>query len=310
MNAVADISDRDALLREAGDLRARRRVPDALAVLDRLQALYPRFSRLHHERGHCHVVLGDAPAAITALREAVRLNPTLPASWDILEQLHRMLGDTAQAAEAAAAWPCCGSCPPKWWRPTACTPTATLRRPRRSSGAIWARTATTSAALRLPARIRHERDALDEAEACWKSVLDRAPDYHAARLDYAVVLLQRQKPQRARQEAERLLAVEPDNREYLKQYGAACVALGDHEPVIDLYERLLAGRPSSGAEVADLRLRGWPTPRQSPGRQAEAIADYRASLAARPDNGVAWFSLANLKTYRFTDDDIERMGRG
>ncbi len=161
-------------------------------------------------------------------------------------------------------------------------------------------------ALRLLARIRHERDALDEAEASLEAVLDRAPDYHAARLDYAVVLLQRQKPQRARQEAERLLAHEPDNREYLKQYGAACVALGDHEPVIDLYERLLAGRPSSGAEVADLRL--WrANALKVTGRQAEAIADYRASLAARPDNGVAWFSLANLKTYRFTDDDIERM---
>jgi predicted Zn-dependent protease len=46
-------------------------------------------------------LLGDAPAAIEALREAVRLNPTLPASWDMLEQLHRMLGDAAQAATAA-----------------------------------------------------------------------------------------------------------------------------------------------------------------------------------------------------------------
>jgi tetratricopeptide (TPR) repeat protein len=43
------------------------------------------------------------------------------------------------------------------------------------------------------------------------------------------------------------------------------------------------------------------------GRQPEAIADYRAALAARPDYGVAWFSLANLKTYRFTDEDIARM---
>ncbi|WP_369825766.1 sulfotransferase [Caulobacter sp. BP25] len=43
------------------------------------------------------------------------------------------------------------------------------------------------------------------------------------------------------------------------------------------------------------------------GRGAEAIADYRAALSARPDHGVAWFSLANLKTYRFTDDDIARV---
>src|SRR5262249_10645528 len=133
-------------------------------------------------------------------------------------------------------------------------------------------------ALRLLARIRKERDALEEAETLLKSALTRAPDYHAARLDYAMVLLQQQKHLAARQEAERLLGHDPDNREYLKQYGAACVGLGDHEPVIDLYERLLAEGPESGVEAADLRL--WrANALKVTGRQEEAIADYRASLA-------------------------------
>ncbi|MBU2401968.1 MAG: hypothetical protein KJ805_16255, partial [Alphaproteobacteria bacterium] len=51
-------TDRDALLRQAIDLRAARRAPEALAVLDRLQGLHPRFSRALQERGHCHVLLG------------------------------------------------------------------------------------------------------------------------------------------------------------------------------------------------------------------------------------------------------------
>lgn len=63
--------------------------------------LHPRFSRLHHERGHCHVLLGDTPSAIAALCEAVRINLAPPASWDMLEQLYRMPGDTMQAAGAA-----------------------------------------------------------------------------------------------------------------------------------------------------------------------------------------------------------------
>ncbi len=82
--------------------------------------------------------------------------------------------------------------------------------------------------------------------------------------------------------------------------------MGDHEPVIDLYERLLAGQSPSGAEVADLRL--WrANALKVTGRREEAIADYRASLAARPDNSAAWFSLANLKTHRFPDDEVARM---
>ena len=43
------------------------------------------------------------------------------------------------------------------------------------------------------------------------------------------------------------------------------------------------------------------------GRQQEAIEAYRAAAAARPDFGDAYWSLANLKTYRFTDDEIARM---
>ncbi|EJL38035.1 sulfotransferase family protein [Caulobacter sp. AP07] len=297
---------RDALLQEARDLRSRQGVPEALAALARLQALHPRFSRLYQERGHCHVLLGDASAAIDALREAVRLNPTLPASWDMLEQLYRMLGDTAQAATAAAHLDTLRQLPPEVVVANSLLADGDLAPAEQVIRDYLRKDGDNVGALRLLARIRKERDAPAEAESLLKSVLARAPDYHAARLDYAMVLLQRQKHLQARREAEHLLGHDPDNRDYLKQYGAACVGLGDHEPVIDLYERLLAGQAQSGTEVADLRL--WrANALKVTGRQQEAIADYRASLAARPDHGVAWFSLANLKTYRFTDDDIARM---
>ena len=298
--------ERDALLREARDLRLGGRVPEALATLARLEGGHPRFSRLHHERGHCHVLLGDASAAIDALREAVRLNPTLPASWDMLEQLHRMLGDAAQAAGAAQHLTALRQLPPEVVVANSLYADGDLAPAEEVIRDYLRRDGGNVGALRLLARVRQESGALDEAEAVLKSVLDRAPDYHAARLDYAMVLLQRQKHLPARREAERLLQPDPDNRDYLKQYGAACIGLGDHEAVIDLYGKLLAGPAQSQAEVADLRL--WrANALKVAGRQTEAVADYRASLTARPDNGVAWFSLANLKTYRFTDDEIAGM---
>ena len=307
MNAAAGSGARDALLRQAQDLRARQRIPDALTVLTRLQALHPRFSRLYQERGHCHVLLRDAPSAIAALREAVRLNPTLPASWDMLEQLYRLSGDTAQAATAARNLATLKQLPPEVVVANSLFADGDLSPAEEVIRDYLRKDGGNVGALRLLARIRRERDAPDEAEALLKSVVERAPDYHEARLDYAMALLQRQQHLAARREAEHLLAHDPDNREYLKLHGAACVGLGDHEPVIDLYERLLAGQPQLGSEVADLRL--WrANALKTAGRQAEAIADYRASLAARPDYGVAWFSLANLKTYRFTDEDIARIG--
>lgn len=305
MNSSASIGDRDALLLEARDLRSRQHIPEALAALARLEALHPRFSRLYQERGHCHVLLGDAPAAIDALQEAVRLNPTLPASWDMLEQLYRMLGDTGQAAMAAQQLATLRQLPPEVVVANSLFADGDLPPAEEVLREYLRKDGDNVGALRLLARIRTDRGAPDEAEMLLESALERAPDYHAARLDYAMMLLQQQKHLQARQQAEHLLGLEPDNREYLKQYGAACVGLGDHGPVIDLYERLLA-YPQSGAEVADLRL--WrANALKITGRQHEAIADYRAALVARPDYGVAWFSLANLKTYRFADDEIARM---
>lgn len=300
------MSDREASLRQAQDLRAAQRPTDALAVLAQLELDHPRFSRLHQERGHCHILLGDGPAALAALHEAVRLNPTLPASWDMLAQLYRMLGDVAQADAAARHLATLQALPPQIVVASSLLADGDLEPAEDIVRDYLDEEDGNVGALRLLARIRGEQGALDEAEALLEAVLDRAPDYHAARFDYGMMLLQRQKPVQARRQAELLLQHAPGNRDYLKQYGAACVALGDHEPVIDLYETLLAHQQQSGEEVADLRM--WrANALKIVGRQAEAIADYRASLAARPDNGVAWFSLANLKTYRFTDDDLTRL---
>ena len=87
--------NRDLLLIAAVSLRHLRRIPEALAMLQRLERLQPHFSRLHQERGLCFVQRKDARAAIEALLRAVNLNPALPNSWSMLEGLYRMTGAAA-----------------------------------------------------------------------------------------------------------------------------------------------------------------------------------------------------------------------
>src|SRR5579859_2419423 len=93
--------DRDALYLQAMNLRFLNRFEEALTVLERLQNLHPRFSRLYQERGHCYVALRDAPRAIDAFLRGVNINPALPASWSMLQSLYRMTGDEKNAATAA-----------------------------------------------------------------------------------------------------------------------------------------------------------------------------------------------------------------
>ena len=92
--------NRDVLLLIAVSQRHLERIPEALATLNRLGELYPHYSRLHQERGYCHVVQKNAPAAIEAFLRAVNINPALPASWSMLVGLYRLVGDTEKAATA------------------------------------------------------------------------------------------------------------------------------------------------------------------------------------------------------------------
>jgi tetratricopeptide (TPR) repeat protein len=157
-------------------------------------------------------------------------------------------------------------------------------------------------AMRLLARIQHQRDVLDEAELLLEAALQLVPNYRAARLDYVHVLIDRQKYLQAREEIDTLLRLEPGNRDYLSLYAAACVGLGEHEPAISLYRQSLAESPES----AELHV-SLGHSLKAVGRQKEATESYQAAASARPSFGDAYWSLANLKTYRFSEDEIARM---
>jgi tetratricopeptide (TPR) repeat protein len=298
--------DRDLLYLAAVNLRILNRVSEALELLRRLEQHHPRYSRLHQERGHCYVALRDAPRAIEAFRRGVNINQALPDSWQMLHDLYRMTGDQHNAATAAEHIADLRRLPPPIIQAGSLFSDGDLTPAESIIRAYLLQHGDHAEAMRLLARIGIRRDALDDAEWLLESVLRLAPDYGAARADYAGVLNKRQKHLQARQEMDTLLQLEPGNRHYLKLYAAACVGLGDYEPIIRLYRQMLAEGAATRTETADLHLRLADLLR-TVGRQPEAIQEYHAAIAALPDSGEAWWSLANLKTYRFAEDEIARM---
>ena len=298
--------DRDLLYLAAMNLRYLNRVPDALELLRRLERHHPRYSRLHQERGHCYIALRDVPRAIEAFRRGVSINQALPDSWHMLHDLYRMTGDPHNAATAAEHIAALQKLPLPIIQAGSLFSDGELTPAESIVRSYLLQHGDHVEAMRLLARIGIQRDVLDDAERWLESVLKLAPDYGAARADYARVLNRRQKHLQARREMDTLLQLEPGNRDYLKLYATACVGLGDCEPIIRLYRRMLAEGAATGAETADLHL--WLADLlKTVGRQPEALQEYHAAIGALPDSGVAWWSLANLKTYRFADDEIARM---
>jgi predicted Zn-dependent protease len=294
--------NRDVLYLVAMSQRYLGRIPEALATLERLEHHHPRFSRLYQERGHCYVTLRDAPRAIDAFLKGVNINPALPASWGMLEGLYRMTGQSDNAGMAAAHVATLQRLPPEVTHATSLFSDGDLLPAETIIRAYLLKHGNHIEAMRLLARIGIERDVLDDAELLLDAVLQLAPGYQAARYDFALVLAERHKYASARQQLEALLQVEPTNRQYKTLYARTYVGLGEHEKAIALYEELLVDAP----EAADLRL-SVAHSLKTLGRRAESIEAYRATAALRPSFGDAWWSLANLKTYRFTDDEIARM---
>jgi predicted Zn-dependent protease len=294
--------NRDLLLIAAVSQRHLARIPEALASLDRLEALQPGFSLLHQERGLCHVALKDAPRAIDALLRAVNINPALPMSWRMLEGVYRLAGDARNAATAAAHVATLKQLPPEVVSATSLFADNDLAAAELMIRDFLVRRGDHPEAMRLLAKIGMARDVLDDAEVLLEAVLILAPDHRPARLDYAQCLVQRQKYPQAREQIRRLLDLEPGNLEYRSLAATVAVGLGEHDAAIALYRDMLADAPGA----ADMHL--WNGHAlKTVGRLPEAIDSYRAAAAARADFGDAYWSLANLKTYRFADDEIARM---
>ncbi len=297
--------NRDVLFLLAMTQRFLGRIDEAMATLDHLERRYPRFSRLFQERGHCYVARRDALRAIDAFLRAVNINPALPSSWTLLEGLYRMNGEAANAQTAASHSATLAALPPEVVHATSLYSDGDLGPAEQIVRDYLLRRGNDPDAMRLLAQIGIAREAFDDAEILLEGVLRIAPDFHVARHDYARALLGRHKFSAAREQLQVLARkglLTPDGKALL---ASSYAGLGKHDEAVRLYRELIAGA-TPDADVAALHL-STAHALKTLGRTPEAIDAYRAAAAARPKFGDAYWSLANLKTYRFLDHEIARM---
>ena len=294
---------RDALYMAAVSLRYLKRIPEALTTLEELEKWHPRFSRLYQERGHCFVGQRDAPRAIEAFESALRLNAALPASWNRLEALYRLIGKPADAERAAA----------QSRRIAAIAPEVVAAEGLFSEGDLadaeeivrrylQSKNPLDPDGMWLLAKIGMKLNILDDAEVLLETVLKIKPDDRVIRHDYAIVLALRHKHQRALEEVGKLLAADPKNRAFRTTHAAILMGLGRHDAALPLYREVLAETPHD----PDLHL-SIAHALKTLNRSHEAMASYRAASALRPSYGEAYWSFANLKKYPFTDEEVATM---
>jgi tetratricopeptide (TPR) repeat protein len=103
-------------------------------------------------------------------------------------------------------------------------------------------------------------------------------------------------------EVEKLLAVEPENPNFLVLKGTILVRMGHHAEALAIYEGVLRNYPNQARAQMN-----YGHTLKTVGRLDQSIAAYRKCVELSPGIGEAYWSLANLKTFRFNDADIAQM---
>lgn len=164
------------------------------------------------------------------------------------------------------------------------------------------RAPTDVAAIRMLAELAARIGRYVDSENLLDRCVELAPDFHAARHNLAIVALRQGKAEKSIAEIERLLAVDRKNPGYRVLFCAALSRLGDYERAIPQYRSLLKDHPK--------HPKSWMSfghALKTVGLQAESIDAYRQSINLQPSLGEAYWSLANLKTVKFSSADIAAM---
>jgi len=156
--------------------------------------------------------------------------------------------------------------------------------------------------MRLLADIANRLGARDEAEFLYETALELEPKNVTVLMDFVSFLKSIQKSKKALEYAKILNGIHPDNPMLQSIHAIQSLQVGDYETAMDLFESVLKRAPN---DPVTLTSKGHAL--KTYGHQDEAIESYRQAIKSKPDHGEAFFSLANLKTYRFLDEEVHLM---
>jgi predicted Zn-dependent protease len=292
----------DALLLLAVALRKKGAHNSARAILETLVRDQPHMPLVHYELGLARSQAGDNQGAMESLRAAVDLDPDFAQAWHAMgDQMTRL--HTRKGADAAYANAFYAQVKEPLLRDAVTAQRAGRLEEARALLLEYLKThADDVTALKMLGEIALKEQRLLRAEELFRHCVALAPDFIGARYRYATVLMTQNKPKEAIEQIDAILAREPGDPYHRNLKAASLIRMSAFEEAAAEYATLLKAHPNQpGAWLA------YGHALKAVGRSADAVAAYKKTMALLPGLGESYWSLANLKTYRFGAEEIERM---
>ena len=241
-------------------------------------------------------------AAIAKLRELLREQPNHPEAWRALADQLMAIGETAEADAAYLEHTRCAAGHPQLQAAATAMLENDIPRAESLLKSHLKRAPTDVPAIRMLAEVAVRCGEEEAAERLLTRCLELAPNFTAARYNHAILLHRRNKVTECLAEVERLLWADPRNPSYRNLHAVVLSRVGDVQRSSEIYAKLLREYPRN----AKVWL-SYGHVLKTAGRRDDCVTAYRNCLALEPALGEAYWSLANLKTFRFTDQDLQHM---
>ena len=253
-------------------------------------------------RRGAQLIREDPALAALQAREILRASPRNADAYRLLGAALRRTGDAGEAERAELDAIAASVGDPALMRAAEALLDNDLPAAERLLRPRLAEKPTDVAAIRMMAELAGRLGRYPDAERLLRRALELAPGFAPARANLATVLYKQNRPAEAIAELDRLPKDDEGAAGQQNLKAAALGRIGSYEEAIGLYEQILASLPA--------QPRVWMSyghALKTVGRQQDGIAAYRRGLAFAPELGELWWSLANLKTVRFTDEDLAAM---
>jgi tetratricopeptide (TPR) repeat protein len=294
--------DANFLCLSARALEKLERFDEAKARIDEALSIYPEFARAHEVSGDLLLAQGYPTAAAEAFQQSLTLDPEQQRVRMKLGPVFMVLG-RVEEARALKTEVIDSSLDNK-----DIAKAAELEEEEKFAEAeelyreILIRHPDNVAAMRLWARLGVRQKQYASAEVLLLQAVEVAPGFKRAWADLCSVQIEREKFDETIESAKRLIKLRPGSPDGHIWLAAAFAATGRHEDALESFDEALVVSPDHAGALC-----GKGQSCRTMGDQDGSIAALRKCLDANPLYVEAYWSLANLKTFRFEDQEVEAM---
>jgi len=259
----------------------------------------PSYGRAFQELGHVYRDGDRGAEALGAYATACFMNPALKASWAAQKALLDPSRQPERFSQVAERLRWVESLPAILLASLDATHEGKLIKAEELCRHFLQQHPQHIDGMRLLADIALKQGVLEDAEFLLESALAFEPNHQQARIDYIQILSKRQRFQQAVDEARRMLDQNPDSAQLQSLYAIQCMQLGEYEEALLFFDKVIEQVPKDPVTHVS---KGHAL--KTGGRTQEAIAAYRQAIECQALHCEAWYSLANLKTYNFSDQEL------